>query len=70
MGMTTRREIRLRYSLEGSGCGDCMRTACCCWCALVQQEKEIMYSMTQNTPYRPPQGYTPVASEMVYAPAQ
>jgi len=69
MGMTARREIRTRYSLEGSGYGDCLRTACCCWCALAQEEKEMVYrAQEKEATASEPQGYVTVKDKMEYSP--
>jgi len=38
-----RDEIRHRYKLYGSCCGDCMRHTFCSPCTLCQEEKEIIY---------------------------
>ncbi|PYH81059.1 PLAC8-domain-containing protein [Aspergillus uvarum CBS 121591] len=35
-----RGEMRQKYGIEGSCCGDCCVTFCCSCCALVQEEKE------------------------------
>ncbi|GKZ16792.1 hypothetical protein AbraIFM66951_005625 [Aspergillus brasiliensis] len=39
--MTKRGQIREKFGLEGSGCGDCMRACCCPCCTLMQHEKEL-----------------------------
>ncbi|OCL01232.1 PLAC8-domain-containing protein [Glonium stellatum] len=46
--MATRREIRYRYGIRGSNRGDCMRSACCPYCALVQEEREILWREDQK----------------------
>ena len=38
-----RDEIRYRYRLTGSCCGDCFRHSCCGPCTLCQEEKEVKY---------------------------
>jgi len=38
-----RDEIRYRYKLNGSCCGDYLRHACCGPCTLCQEEKEVIY---------------------------
>ncbi|KAL2006738.1 hypothetical protein VTN00DRAFT_9406 [Thermoascus crustaceus] len=54
-----RGEMRERYGIEGSCCGDCMRSWCCPCCGLVQEEKEAQRRIVQEAPgYQPPQGMT------------
>ncbi|KAJ5792829.1 uncharacterized protein N7503_008807 [Penicillium pulvis] len=36
----SRGEMRERYGIEGSCCGDCCVSLCCGCCALIQEEKE------------------------------
>ncbi|PYI31231.1 PLAC8-domain-containing protein [Aspergillus indologenus CBS 114.80] len=36
-----RGEMRERFGIEGSCCGDCCTTFCCGCCALIQEEKEM-----------------------------
>ena len=40
--MMKRGEMRAHYNLDGSGFGDFLRPCCCCWCSLVQEEKEAL----------------------------
>ncbi|KAK6521808.1 hypothetical protein TWF506_002012 [Arthrobotrys conoides] len=40
MSMMQRGEIRQRYNLEGSGCGDCCRHFWCECCVLIQEDRE------------------------------
>ncbi|KAF3090731.1 hypothetical protein TWF102_007326 [Orbilia oligospora] len=40
MSMIQRGEIRQRYNLQGSGCGDCCRHFCCECCTLIQEDRE------------------------------
>ena len=47
--MSTRREIRYKYGIRGSNRGDCMRSACCPYCALVQEEREILLREDQKS---------------------
>jgi Cys-rich protein (TIGR01571 family) len=42
LGMLQRSEIRQKYNLKGSGCGDCCRACCCTCCALIQEENEVV----------------------------
>ena len=37
-----RSDLRAQYNLQGSGCGDCLRSVCCPCCALIQEEKEVL----------------------------
>ncbi|TWU77218.1 hypothetical protein ED733_000679 [Metarhizium rileyi] len=39
--MVKREEIRKRYNIEGSHCGDCCTSFWCMCCALTQQENEV-----------------------------
>ncbi|KAI1276767.1 PLAC8 family-domain-containing protein [Xylaria sp. FL0933] len=39
--MLKRGEIRERYGIEGSGCGDCCVSFWCSCCALIQQDNEV-----------------------------
>jgi len=48
LGLMQRREIKRKYNLEGSGCGDCCKTFCCGCCALIQEENEVL-SRTKKT---------------------
>ncbi|KAF3920115.1 hypothetical protein AA313_de0201968 [Arthrobotrys entomopaga] len=41
MSFMARGELRRKYNLKGSGCGDCFRHFCCECCALIQEEREI-----------------------------
>jgi Cys-rich protein (TIGR01571 family) len=41
MGMMKRTEIRERYGIKGSGCGDCCVSFWCLCCTLIQQDKEV-----------------------------
>ena len=43
LSMMQRGEIRQKYNLPGSGCGDCVRACCCAPCDLLQQDKEVTY---------------------------
>ncbi|KAJ6264989.1 hypothetical protein Dda_1144 [Drechslerella dactyloides] len=40
MSMMQRGEVRHKYNLVGSGCGDCMRHCCCECCTLIQEDRE------------------------------
>ena len=39
--MFKRREIRERFGIKGSGCGDCASSYFCPCCSLMQHEKEV-----------------------------
>ncbi|KAF3926006.1 hypothetical protein ABW20_dc0107800 [Dactylellina cionopaga] len=41
LSMVQRGELRHRYNLKGSGCGDCCRHFCCECCALIQEDREL-----------------------------
>lgn len=57
LGMNQRAEIRGRYNLEGSGCGDYCRALCCSCCSLVQEEREIIdRAKKANQGYQAPGG--------------
>lgn len=54
-----RGEMRERYGIEGSCCGDCMRSWCCPCCGLVQEEKEAQRrTVPEAQGYQQPQGMT------------
>ncbi|PYH42337.1 PLAC8 family protein [Aspergillus saccharolyticus JOP 1030-1] len=51
--------IRERFHLEGSGCGDCVKAACCPCCTLMQNEKEAESRaalLEQGMGYKAPAG--------------
>ncbi|KAI2621167.1 PLAC8-domain-containing protein [Hypoxylon sp. NC1633] len=53
-----RGEIRQRYQIHGSGCGDCCVSFWCSCCALIQQDNEVkMRQAKLNQPVS--QGYQP-----------
>jgi hypothetical protein len=53
--MIKRGEIRRRFGIEGSGCGDCASAYCCPCCVLVQHEKELEVQSTRvQTGYQAP----------------
>ncbi|KAF3936136.1 hypothetical protein ABW19_dt0200648 [Dactylella cylindrospora] len=63
MSMMQRGEVRHRYNLDGSGCGDCMRHFCCECCALIQEDRETETRKTLLVPanqagYQQQQGMT------------
>lgn len=39
--ITNRTDTRARYSIRGSGCGDCCASWCCAPCALTQESQEL-----------------------------
>jgi hypothetical protein len=61
-----RGEIREKYGIEGSGCGDCCTSYWCLCCALIQQEKEV--KARQSYAGVDVRGYQPV-SEAMHVPA-
>ncbi|KAI1470926.1 PLAC8-domain-containing protein [Daldinia caldariorum] len=58
--MLKRTEIRERYNIEGSGCGDCCVSFWCPCCALIQQDNEVKLRQSKAQPiaqaYQSPQG--------------
>jgi hypothetical protein len=48
--MINRGDMRAKYGLKGSGCGDCMRAFCCGPCDLSQQDKEAEFREAQRKP--------------------
>ena len=68
--MSTRREIRCKYGIRGSNHGDCMRSACCPYCALVQEERDILLREDQksNVAAGGNGGYGQRKDAMVYQP--
>lgn len=61
-----RGEIRERFGIEGSGCGDFCVSMCCPCCALIQQDNEVKGRQARqgvNT-----QGYQAVTQSMQVPP--
>ncbi|KAM7210550.1 PLAC8 family domain containing protein [Rhypophila decipiens] len=63
MVMKQREEIRNRYSIKGSSCGDCCATYWCIACTMMQQDNEVkrreaarMANNTVTQGYQAPQG--------------
>ncbi|KID94436.1 putative protein family Cys-rich, partial [Metarhizium majus ARSEF 297] len=58
-----REEIRKRYNIEGSLCGDCCTSYWCMCCALTQQENEVKSRETVTGAYQaqPPMMAVPQA---------
>ncbi|KAI1482351.1 PLAC8-domain-containing protein [Daldinia eschscholtzii] len=58
--MLKRTEIRERYNIEGSGCGDCCTSYWCPCCALIQQDNEVKIRQSNAQPiaqaYQSPPG--------------
>ncbi|KAM0287040.1 hypothetical protein ACHAQH_000725 [Verticillium albo-atrum] len=46
--MIKRGEIRERFNIKGSGCGDCCTTYWCPCCALIQQDKEVQQRLASG----------------------
>ncbi|RSL70844.1 hypothetical protein CEP53_001744 [Fusarium sp. AF-6] len=59
--MMRRGEIHEKYSIEGSGMGDCCTSFWCLCCALVQQDNEVRARQAQGCHT---QGYQPVKDNM------
>lgn len=67
--MLQRGEIRAKYNLKGSSCGDCCRSYWCSWRELLQEEKEMRLRTQGQQPLQPPQqGYQTVNEGMAYVP--
>ncbi|KAI3332077.1 PLAC8 family-domain-containing protein [Xylariaceae sp. AK1471] len=58
--MLKRGEIREKYNIEGSGCGDCCVSFWCSCCALIQQDNEVKIREKNAQPVT--QGYQSQAS--------
>ena len=61
-----RGEIRRKFGIEGSGCGDCCVSVWCPCCALIQQDNEVKGRLARegvNT-----KGYQPVTQSMQVPP--
>ncbi|KAF2501044.1 PLAC8-domain-containing protein [Lophium mytilinum] len=69
MGMSTRSEIRHRYGIRGSNKADCMTHCFCAWCALVQEEKELLWQEEQRVGSGLSDGYRR-GEQMLYSPAR
>lgn len=55
--MIRRGEIRNRFGIEGSGCGDCCTSYWCPCCVMIQHEKEVeVQSERVQTGYQAPAG--------------
>ena len=61
--MISRSDVRFQRKIYGSCCDDCLQTACCPCCVLVQEEKEELDRLTQP-------GYQSERQEMVYGQPQ
>ncbi|KAI8629044.1 PLAC8 family-domain-containing protein [Xylariaceae sp. FL1651] len=48
--MVKRGEIRERYNIKGSGCGDCCVSFWCSCCALIQQDNEVKIRQRNGQP--------------------
>ena len=46
--MVSRSDVRFKRNIGGSCCEDCLETACCPCCVLVQEEKEEISRLTQH----------------------
>jgi len=63
--MLKRREIRDQFSIKGDEVEDCIVSACCPVCSLVQQEKEVINRQHASENARPmggvrdQEGYVP-----------
>ncbi|RWA05904.1 hypothetical protein EKO27_g9200 [Xylaria grammica] len=66
-----RGEIRERYGIKGSGCGDCCVSFWCSCCALIQQDNEVKIRqraqpITQGYQVQPGMHVSPPAPPPVY----
>ncbi|KAF2102822.1 PLAC8-domain-containing protein [Rhizodiscina lignyota] len=43
-----RREVRYKYHIKGSNGDDCWRSTFCCWCAIIQEEKEVQWQIEKR----------------------
>jgi hypothetical protein len=57
--MLKRKEIREQYSLKGDELEDCLMSAFCPCCAIVQQEKEVLTRQGKGPAMQAPIGYLP-----------
>jgi hypothetical protein len=48
MTSAQRREIRYRYHIKGNNGEDCLKATFCVCCALVQEEKEVVWRENQT----------------------
>jgi hypothetical protein len=49
MTSAQRREVRYKYHIKGSNGADCLESTFCVCCALVQEEKEVMWRMQRES---------------------
>jgi Cys-rich protein (TIGR01571 family) len=63
MTTATRREVRYRYNIKGDNFSDCWKATFFPCCALVQEEKEVLYQMGKA---REDQGYGKRDDKMEY----
>ena len=68
--MINRGDMRAKYGLKGSGCGDCARAFCCGPCDLTQQDKEAEFRESQRRPLVGGQPAAGAGAGMVYKPQQ
>jgi len=66
MQMSQRKEVREKYQLTGSCCGDCLRAFCWTFCDLMQADNEVQANsrsmvLANEAAYGEPEG-------MVYGP--
>ena len=54
-----RNAYRHKHGIEGSGCMDCLASACCPCCGLMQEEKESLLREGQASMGMAGQGATP-----------
>lgn len=66
MVMKQREEIRNRYAIKGSSCGDCCATYWCIACTMMQQDNEVKRREAARLATNPnTQGYQAPAGMMV-----
>lgn len=52
--MMQRSKIRKYFHIKGSTCGDCVASACCTCCVLVQNDKQSQQQRSTSGEYRSP----------------
>ena len=66
--MIKRKEVRHTFLIKGDDVEDCVISACCPCCALIQQEKEVVqrqHEVARESKPTDQTGYIPQASGMV-----
>lgn len=66
-GFCSLRYHRYRYHIKGSNCDDCWRSTFCFWCAIVQEEKEVLWQTERKKKAQGTNGMTRREDMMVYS---